>query len=221
MRSTLEEHQKQLTIAALIIKAAHAEPALKQDPGALKATEEIGTTAQAIEKHLKSMSGSGRFTEIASNLVKGKQKKEVLNRLMGQLSRRKDDLIAFIGIVNVDLSQRLTDQLQQLLAKPGGMTGLEGGSKTPDSRYRSRIITNNTARGKGFMLNGPAVRGDKELDKKDLWEDVDYLLIDGNQVEDSGFMINYATTLNNLKAIADDVLSKVQREVAVDMAGQA
>ncbi|RYP05332.1 hypothetical protein DL764_003877 [Monosporascus ibericus] len=207
IRTSLEEHQRQLDMTTIIIRSARAEPAIQQHRGAMDATEEIGTIALAVQKHLTSMSGNGRFTEIAGQLVKGRQRKEILGRLMSQLSDRKDDLTAFIGIVNVELAQKLTKQLEQLTIQPRGAPSLEG------SRFRSRVITNNKAGGRGVMLNGPVIRGDEQLDKEDNWKDIDHVLIDGNEVKDSGFMVNYANTIDNLKAVANDVLSKVRGEV--------
>ncbi|KAH8172567.1 hypothetical protein LIA77_06822 [Sarocladium implicatum] len=195
----LESHRKEMLTARVIVDSAASEPSILSNKSITDAVEEMGTSAAAITRHLESMGGRGRFAEIAHQLAKGSKEKATLEKLMAHLSRRKVDMIALIEVLNVTLSRMIKDRLDRLLIS----------EDRTETRFRSRVITNNKATTGGFMLNAPVTTGDST---KDQWETTDYILIDKNEVESNGIMINYATTLENLNAMAEGFLATIRSQ---------
>ena len=195
----LESHRKELTAARVIVDSAGSEPGILSNKQITDAVEEMGKSGMAITRHLETMGGKGRFAEIAHQLAKGRKEKATLEKLMDHLSRRKVDMIALIEVQNVTLFRMINDRLARLL---------ESKANT-ETRFRSRVITDNKAKSGGFMLNAPVTTGDST---KDQWETADYILIHGNEVESHGIMINYATTLDNLNAMAEGFLATIRSQ---------
>lgn len=196
LQPKLDAHRNELKATRVIIQTSSSEPDVRGNVKIMAVVKEVGVSVAAVTKHLETLGGRGRFAEVAHQLAKGKKEKAILEDLMCHLSRRKDDLTTLIGVLNVTLARKLGERL----ARP----------PEPEAKpFTSRIITNNTARSGGFMLNAPVTRGDSTVDQG---RETDYLFIDNNTAESNGVMINYATTLEVLNDLANDFLVKIRSQ---------
>ncbi|KAI0854553.1 hypothetical protein F4860DRAFT_499139 [Xylaria cubensis] len=205
----LDSHQQELLKSKIIVKAAQDEPEVRKSTSVQASVESIGASALAVQKHLEKLGGRGFFKEMAHQLLKGKQERKSLQKLMDKLTSAKADLTTSIGVLNVSLASTLRERLNNLSSQLANQL-----PSSTTSRFRSRIVTNNATTGQGFMLNGPLQMGATGLETPDPYKDIDYLLIDGNRTGDLSTMINYPTTVTILESLADRFLAKIRSEVS-------
>ncbi|KAF4998183.1 hypothetical protein FDECE_11860 [Fusarium decemcellulare] len=198
--TVLASHRKELYLTRAIVDSARAEPELQQHADITRAVEEIGVSTIAIQKHLDSLGGRSQFKEIAHQLFKGGKESKTLITLTDHLSRRKDDLMALIGVLNVTIARRLEARLQEVADL----------YTSAERRHTSRRIMNNSASGRAFMINAPVVSGPSD---KDPFEHIDEVVVDNNTATDDAIMLNYATTIDILNRLADEFVRKIRGQV--------
>ena len=217
MRVFLEESQKEVNIATVILDALKAEPTLQNHPEATKGAREIMMIAKAIEMELATSNDAGRgVADIARTLVSENKKKLALERSIEKLTASKNNLSFTIGIVNIGLSSEINRKLQELVTRS------VPSAESVNRPMTSRTIVDNIATSRGIMLNAPILNSQAGygLDQQDNYAHIDQVTIRGNQATDRGFMLNYANTLNNLNELAVGFLGKIYDDVDLEIKAQ-
>ncbi|ODA81305.1 hypothetical protein RJ55_04270 [Drechmeria coniospora] len=205
----LRGYRKELEMAKTIVRSSCEEPTIRTKKEVVEAVQEIGVVAFALDKCLRQLDqGRGRVKQMAHQLIKGGKEVGEIEKSMGYLGRRKDDLVVLIGLLNTSLSQKVKEQLDRLESRYA--SGLASAALAKPHRETCRTVTDNTATGASFMFNGPVVTGPSD---RDPYADIDKVSIHGNRTEGSATMLNYAVHIDVLERLADNFLKKVRGEV--------